>query len=112
MILNEIFKKPIFSFGLGKLTALIQVGQTVRVYNNEIFNENVFELINDSDVKSNTQFFDLDCNELGTFVIAPVIKNTITNFEQSGNVIDLNVKFRADNTYITADTNLITSDYE
>ncbi len=45
MILREKYKKPRISFGLAKVEETISLGQTIRIWQNEIYNNDTFELL-------------------------------------------------------------------
>jgi len=44
MILNEIYKKPIITFGLGATEKTISLGETVKIHQKEIYNNDEYFL--------------------------------------------------------------------
>jgi len=47
MIINEVFKRPIISFGLGMTMLSCEVGDDVTVWQNEVYDNNIFILEQD-----------------------------------------------------------------
>ena len=45
MIINQKYKRPILSFGLGELTKTIALGDSVTFYQNQVYNTDVFNHI-------------------------------------------------------------------
>jgi len=56
MIQNELNRKPVISFGLGVFETTIALGDSVTIFQNEIYNTETFELIFNLMAKNVYQF--------------------------------------------------------
>ena len=56
MITNALNKRPAISFGLGSIKETINVGDTVTIFQNEIYNTTTFELLFNGLSKNINQF--------------------------------------------------------
>jgi hypothetical protein len=45
MIINQRFKAPVISFGLGRTSLICEAGESVTIWQNEIYNSNEYSLI-------------------------------------------------------------------
>jgi hypothetical protein len=109
MIQNEKYKKPIITFGLGKTENDFPIGQTVKVSQIEIYNNDEFELGFDGDVVP-IYGFEVTPEVLGEVPIAVNIKNLTTGFQIESNTVRALMTLRADSNFITADNGTITAD--
>lgn len=87
MITNEIFKRPIISFGLGVTEKTISLGDTVRIWQNEIYNGDEYSLVYDDDpypvygfelTPSSTGTLNIACRISGNSGKVFILSNTIT----------------------------------
>ncbi len=111
MIVNEVFKKPILSFGLGKLLTKIPLGSKVTIWQNEVYNEDNYTIESSFGTVSGVNKIEYEPNEMGNESLDVAIKNTLSGLEIQSNFVDLTTFIRADTTLKTADTTLITADY-
>jgi hypothetical protein len=65
MILNEIFKTPLISFGLGRTILTVPIGETVRIYQNSIYSEGKYRMSVNNERADNTSFIDFETTEEG-----------------------------------------------
>lgn len=91
MIANEINKRPFISFGLGKIEKTISLGDDVKVWQNEIYNKDTFDLYFDTLPQLDLYSFSFTPDSTGTFNLQASIKNKITDVEVLSNTIILNV---------------------
>jgi hypothetical protein len=89
MILNELNKKPVISFGLGKTELTVPIGETVRVWQNEMFNTSSFDMYHGGDRKANVNYFDIVTDDYGEMNIEVVMVNVHTKTERVSNKIKL-----------------------
>lgn len=89
MILNELNKKPVISFGLGKTELTVPIGETVRVWQNEMFNTSSFDMYHGGDRKANVNHFDIVTDDYGEMNIEVVMVNVHTETERVSNKIKL-----------------------
>jgi len=64
MILNEINKKPVLTFGLGRKELTVEEGETVRVFQSAIFSDQF--VIRYNGIVQNNYYFDVLADEVGT----------------------------------------------
>ncbi|MDI9256327.1 hypothetical protein [Flavobacterium sedimenticola] len=90
MIANERNKRPIISFGLGKTEMTITLGDTVTIWQNEVYNNDEFGL-RYLGVKKNLYSFELTPIAAGVIEIQCSILNTAETIEIKSNIIKLTV---------------------
>jgi hypothetical protein len=111
MIINEIFKRPILNFGLGKVKKSLPLGNEITIWQNELYNEDFFILESDFGTVESTNKITYSPSDIGIENIKVTLKNTLTGHEIISNPIDLTTFIKADTTMKTSDNNIITSDY-
>ena len=89
MILNELNKRPIISFGLGRIELTVPVGEIVTIWQNEMFNTSSFNMYHDGDRKDNVHHFDFEAPAVGEYFFEVTIVNTRTEQERISNKIKL-----------------------
>lgn len=91
MILKELNKRPKISFGLGKTKLTIQLGQSVTIFQNEIFNTDLFT-IRFQGLAKNTYSFNYTPNQTGEFMLEVEAVNKLKNSVKKSNKIKLIVQ--------------------
>jgi hypothetical protein len=109
MILNERYKAPIISFGKAQLEATVILGNTITIFQNEIFSsEKVLEF--QGFEKSSLYQIEYTPTTVGVEFLIVEVTNQAKTIVVESNRIRLNVILTVDNNTITSDTNLITAD--
>ena len=111
MILNERYKAPIISFGKAQLEATVILGNTITIFQNEIFSSEKVLLFQGFE-KSSLYQIEYTPTTVGVEFLTVEVTNQAKTIIRKSNKIKLNVIIKADSNIIKADTNLITADYE
>jgi hypothetical protein len=109
MILNERFKAPIISFGKAEIEATIILGETVTIFQNEIFVLDKVLNFKGAD-KDNLYQVEYTPTTVGVEFLTVNVSDEAKTIIRKSNKIKLNVIIKADSNIIKSDTNLITAD--
>lgn len=90
MIANEKNKKPKISFGLGKVNASIKLGESITIYQNEIFNSAYHQQLYDGMFKD-LYAFTITPSSAGDYELQTIVKNKYLDTERKSNKIKLTV---------------------
>lgn len=90
MIANELHRKPMLSFGLGVLEKTITLGETVTVYQNNIYNDDEYILRLDG-IGKPIYGFDFEPSTLGEHTIQCVLQVKKVGAFLNSNIIKITV---------------------
>ncbi|WP_445454101.1 hypothetical protein [Flavobacterium sp. 25HG05S-40] len=91
MIANQRNKKPVISFGLGKTEMTISLGDSVTIWQDEIFSSN-YDLYYNDIKKANVYSFLIEPSEVGSYEIQVEIRQKISLQSIKSNTLKLIVE--------------------